>query len=94
MSQNLAQDEKGALKHTFFLSRTSWTTHWASNREDLPYGLDILVTHEAPFGIFDQTGMGNWGSSHDLLQAIWEKRPKAREINISSLHVASGTALG
>ncbi|CAJ1349243.1 unnamed protein product [Effrenium voratum] len=47
-----------------------------NNYQDLPYGLDILVTHEAPFGIFDQTGMGNWGSSHDLLQAIWEKRPK------------------
>jgi len=47
-----------------------------NNYQDLPYGLDILVTHEAPFGIFDQTGAGNWGSSHDLLQAIWEKRPK------------------
>ena len=50
----------------------------ALSREDLPWGIDVLVTHEAPYGIFDQTGGGNWGSSHDLLAAIWEKKPKVR----------------
>ncbi|CAJ1397715.1 unnamed protein product [Effrenium voratum] len=47
-----------------------------NNYQDLPWGIDVLVTHEAPYGIFDQTGGGNWGSSHDLLAAIWEKKPK------------------
>ncbi|CAJ1364342.1 unnamed protein product [Effrenium voratum] len=49
-----------------------------NNYQDLPWGIDVLVTHEAPYGIFDQTGGGNWGSSHDLLAAIWEKKPKVR----------------
>ena len=37
-------------------------------------GVDILVTHDAPFGIFDSTGGGNWGSSQQLLSAIYRSK--------------------
>ena len=54
-------------------------------------GVDVLVTHDAPFGIFDmplgtigpirltdpdRTGGGHWGSSHQLLDAIYRIKPK------------------
>lgn len=35
------------------------------------------VTHDAPFGIFDMTGGGHWGSSQELLGAIYRTKPKA-----------------
>lgn len=47
-----------------------------NNYADIPAGIDILVTHEAPFGIFDMTGGGHWGSSHELLGAIYRAKPK------------------
>ena len=34
------------------------------------------MTHEAPFGVLDMTGGGHWGSSHDLLEAIYRVKPK------------------
>lgn len=37
------------------------------------------VTHDAPFGIFDMTGGGHWGSSQELLGAIYRTKPKAWE---------------
>lgn len=40
----------------------------------LHVGVDILVTHDAPFGIFDSTGGGNWGSSQQLLSAIYRSK--------------------
>ncbi|CAK9018717.1 unnamed protein product [Durusdinium trenchii] len=47
-----------------------------NNYGDLPAGIDILVTHDAPFGIFDMTGGGHWGSTHALLDAIYRAKPK------------------
>ena len=34
------------------------------------------MTHEAPYGVLDMTGGGHWGSSHDLLEAIYRVKPK------------------
>ena len=36
------------------------------------------VTHDAPYGIFDMTGGGHWGSSQELLGAIYRTKPKVR----------------
>ncbi|OLP77049.1 Metallophosphoesterase domain-containing protein 1 [Symbiodinium microadriaticum] len=47
-----------------------------NNYADIPEGVDIVVTHEAPFGIFDMTGGGHWGSSTALLDAIYRTKPK------------------
>eukprot|EP00490_Sorites_sp_Unknown_P026408 CAMPEP_0114643980 /NCGR_PEP_ID=MMETSP0191-20121206/3704_1 /TAXON_ID=126664 /ORGANISM="Sorites sp." /LENGTH=319 /DNA_ID=CAMNT_0001856373 /DNA_START=12 /DNA_END=971 /DNA_ORIENTATION=- len=55
-----------------------------NNYGDIPAGVDILVTHDAPFGIFDMTGGGHWGSSQgghwgssqELLGAIYRAKPK------------------
>ena len=47
-----------------------------NNYADIPEGVDIVVTHEAPYGIFDMTGGGHWGSSHQLLDAIYRAKPK------------------
>ncbi len=35
------------------------------------------VTHDGPHGIFDLTGGGHWGSSQELLGAIYRIKPKA-----------------
>eukprot|EP00438_Fugacium_kawagutii_P023088 Skav220071 [mRNA] locus=scaffold262:122964:134903:+ [translate_table: standard] len=62
-----------------------WGAGWHARRgdsrsgnayDDIPEGIDILVTHDAPFGIFDMTGGGHWGSSHELLGAIYRTKPK------------------
>ncbi|CAE6968419.1 Aurkb, partial [Symbiodinium sp. KB8] len=62
-----------------------WGAGWHARRgdsspnndyADLPAGVDIMVTHEAPFGIFDLTGGGHWGSSRALLEAIYRVKPK------------------
>ena len=47
-----------------------------NNYADMPAGVDIVVTHEAPYGIFDLTGGGHWGSSGELLDAIYRNKPK------------------
>jgi len=47
-----------------------------NNYTDVPKEVDILVTHEAPYGVLDMTGGGHWGSSHDLLEAIYRVKPK------------------
>jgi len=43
---------------------------------DIPEGVDVVVTHEAAFGIFDMTGGGHWGSSQGLLEALFRTKPK------------------
>jgi len=47
-----------------------------NNYSDIPEEVDVLVTHEAAFGIFDLTGGGHWGSSQELLKAIYRVKPK------------------
>ncbi|CAK9110320.1 Metallophosphoesterase domain-containing protein 1 (Adult brain protein 239) (239AB) [Durusdinium trenchii] len=62
-----------------------WGAGWHARRgdsrsgnayDDVPAGVDVLVTHDGPFGIFDMTGGGHWGSSHELLGAIYRAKPK------------------
>eukprot|EP00933_Yihiella_yeosuensis_P021921 TRINITY_DN1727_c0_g1_i1.p1 TRINITY_DN1727_c0_g1~~TRINITY_DN1727_c0_g1_i1.p1 ORF type:complete len:425 (+),score=83.79 TRINITY_DN1727_c0_g1_i1:128-1276(+) len=64
---------------------TIWGSGWnpkvgdssPGNRyDDIPAGVDVLVTHEAPFGIFDMTFAGHWGYSQELLSAIYRIKPK------------------
>mmetsp|Transcript_13576 Transcript_13576/g.19108 ORF Transcript_13576/g.19108 Transcript_13576/m.19108 type:complete len:320 (+) Transcript_13576:44-1003(+) len=68
-----------------FMGLKIWGAGWAPHRgdsfsgnnyDDIPAGVDILVTHDAPFGIFDSTGGGNWGSSQQLLSAIYRSKAK------------------
>lgn len=47
-----------------------------NNYDDVPQGIDILVTHDAAAGIFDSSGGGRWGSSPQLLDAIYRTKPK------------------
>ena len=62
-----------------------WGAGWSPNRgdsfsgngyEDVPADVDVLVTHDAPRGIFDSVGGGHWGSSQQLLQAIYRSKAK------------------
>ena len=39
-------------------------------------GVDVLMSHMAPWDIFDQTLGGHWGSSNSLLQQIKWAKPK------------------
>jgi len=43
---------------------------------DIPVGIDVLVTHDPPHGIFDSTAAGHWGSSRELAAAIQRVKPK------------------
>ena len=45
--------------------------------EEIPEGVDILMTHMAPWDVFDHTLQGNWGGSKTLLQKIQAVKPKA-----------------
>eukprot|EP00931_Biecheleriopsis_adriatica_P023868 TRINITY_DN1498_c0_g1_i5.p1 TRINITY_DN1498_c0_g1~~TRINITY_DN1498_c0_g1_i5.p1 ORF type:complete len:446 (-),score=77.87 TRINITY_DN1498_c0_g1_i5:147-1484(-) len=47
-----------------------------NNYGDVPAGIDVLVTHDPPLGIFDSTFVGNWGSSSSLLGAVQRAKPK------------------
>jgi len=43
---------------------------------EIPGGVDILMSHMAPWDIFDQTLYGQWGSSKDLRSNLEATRPK------------------
>jgi len=47
-----------------------------NNYGDVPAGIDVLVTHDPPLGIFDSTFVGNWGSSSSLVGAVQRAKPK------------------
>ena len=63
--------------------------NWSFMREEwvlkgifskIPEGLDILITHDAPYGVSDQVGFGSYYVKHaggfELKEAILEKNPK------------------
>ncbi len=58
--------------------------------DQIPYNLDVLVTHGPPFGILDQTAPG---SAHlgceELLKAVEEKKPKVHLFG--HIHGGAGT---
>ena len=49
----------------------------AHRYEEIPRGVDILMSHMAPRDIFDHIMEGTWGSSQQLTQRIWAVKPKA-----------------
>eukprot|EP00928_Gymnodinium_smaydae_P025820 TRINITY_DN2045_c0_g4_i1.p1 TRINITY_DN2045_c0_g4~~TRINITY_DN2045_c0_g4_i1.p1 ORF type:complete len:533 (-),score=33.42 TRINITY_DN2045_c0_g4_i1:105-1703(-) len=51
--------------------------HTSVNRyDDIPEGVDVLLTHGPAYGFFDEILGGKWGSSKQLLEAIQRAKPK------------------
>lgn len=44
--------------------------------DNIPYGLDVLVTHGPPYGILDRNSQGIHCGCEELLKAVKEKKPK------------------
>ena len=68
------------LLKKFFTGNLAGSSAFASHVfhvQDIPENIDILVTHDAPQGIFDSVGGGHWGSSQQLRQAIFRSQAKA-----------------
>lgn len=64
---------------------TGWCVDYDLNSADvkgtsyydkIPASVDVLLTHDPPFGIFDMTLFGHFGSSQKLVQAIQSSKPK------------------
>jgi Icc-related predicted phosphoesterase len=56
----------------------------------IPYNLDVLITHGPPFGILDQTAMGDaHPGCEELLKAVEEKKPKVHLFG--HIHGGAGT---
>lgn len=56
---------------------------------NIPGNIDVLITHEPPYGIMDETMNMNWGSPA-LLQRVMEVKPKYHLFGHA--HEANGTA--
>jgi Icc-related predicted phosphoesterase len=58
--------------------------------DQIPYGLDVLVTHGPPFGILDQAARGGEHlGCEELLKAVEEKKPKVHIFG--HIHGGAGT---
>ena len=58
--------------------KTAWAPGEAFRYDELPPGIDILLTHVPPLGVFDRMPMfGSWGSSLPLLAALKRAAPRA-----------------
>ena len=56
----------------------AWTPGEAFRYDELPPGIDILLTHVAPLGVLDRMPVfGSWGSSGPLLVALERAAPRA-----------------
>lgn len=56
----------------------------------IPAGTDILVTHGPPAGILDRTVRGEFVGCQDLLDRVWEVRPRLHVFG--HIHEAAGRA--
>ena len=64
----------------------------AANRywDQIPHGLDVLITHGPPFGILDQTAPGEPHlGCEELLKAVEEKKPRVHLFG----HIHGGAGL-
>lgn len=59
--------------------------------EEIPEGVDILMTHMAPWDVFDHTLAGNWGGSKTLLQKIQAVSLKHTSLGTSTRAVEDGS---
>jgi Icc-related predicted phosphoesterase len=58
--------------------------------DQIPYNLDVLITHGPPFGILDQTAPGDAHlGCEELLKAVEEKKPKVHLFG--HIHGGAGT---
>jgi Icc-related predicted phosphoesterase len=58
--------------------------------DQIPYNLDVLITHGPPFGILDQTAPGDAHlGCEELLKAVEEKKPKLHLFG--HIHGGAGT---
>ena len=58
--------------------KAAWTPGEAFRYDELPPGIDILLTHVAPLGVLDRMPVfGSWGSSGSLLVALERAAPRA-----------------
>lgn len=67
-------------------SRLGSKRYWAQ----IPYNLDVLITHGPPFRILDQTAPGDAHlGCEELLKAVEEKKPKLHLFG--HIHGGAGT---
>ena len=56
----------------------TWPPGEAFRYDEIPPGIDILLTHVPPLGVFDRMPVfGSWGSSRALLAALQRAAPRA-----------------
>ena len=74
------------LDWAFMYPRGSGAKYW----DQIPYGLDVLITHGPPFGILDQVARG---SEHlgcaELLESVEQKKPRVHLFG--HIHGGAGT---
>jgi Icc-related predicted phosphoesterase len=74
------------LNWAFMYSRGSGAKYW----DQIPYGLDVLITHGPPFGILDQVApVGVHLGCAELLQSVEQKKPKVHVFG--HIHGGAGT---
>jgi Icc-related predicted phosphoesterase len=65
------------MNWAFMYPRGAGTRYW----DQIPYDLDVLITHGPPFGILDQIEPGGAHlGCEQLLKAVEEKKPKSPHI--------------
>lgn len=74
------------LNWAFMYPRGAGARHW----DQIPYNLDVLITHGPPFGILDQIEPGGAHlGCEELLKAVQEKKPKLHIFG--HIHGGAGT---
>jgi len=74
------------LNWAFMYFRGTGGQYW----DQIPRGLDVLITHGPPFGILDQTGPGEAHlGCEELLKAVEEKYPRVHLFG--HIHGGAGT---
>jgi Icc-related predicted phosphoesterase len=74
------------MNWAFSYPRGAAARYW----DQIPYDLDVLITHGPPFGILDQIKPGGAHlGCEELLKAVEEKRPKVHIFG--HIHGGAGT---
>jgi Icc-related predicted phosphoesterase len=74
------------MNWAFTYPRGAGARYWVQ----IPYGLDVLITHGPPFGILDQIEPGGaYLGCEELLKVVKEKKPKLHIFG--HIHGGAGT---